>query len=70
MFLSEFSFNVTLEEKNHQELETRKIMTHPHNPHSVKMQQYYYEPEKKFRAGTKINFTDENANHFCSQTHT
>lgn len=47
VFLSEFGFNVTLEEKNHQEWETRKIMTHPHNHHTVEMQQHYYEPEKK-----------------------
>lgn len=47
MFLSEFGFNVTFEEKKDQEWETRKIMTHPHNYHTVEMQQHYYEPEKK-----------------------
>ena len=69
-FLSEFGFNVTLEEKKDQEWETRKTITHPHNRHTVEIQQYYYEPEKKkFWAGTKINFTGENANHFYLQTH-
>lgn len=70
VFLSEFGFNVTLEEKKDQKWKTQKIMTHPHNHHTVEMQQHYYEPEKKkFWAGTKINFTGENANHFYLQTH-
>ena len=69
-FLSEFGFNVTLKEKKDQEWETRKLITHPHNRHTVEFQQHYYEPEKKkFWAGTKINFTGENANHFYLQTH-
>ena len=69
-FLSEFGFNVTLKEKKNQEWETRKLITYPHNYHTVEFQQHYYQPEKKkFWAGTKINFTGENANHFYLQTH-
>lgn len=64
-FLSEFGFNVTLREKKDQEWETRKLVTYPHNYHTVEFQQHYYQPEKKkFWAGTKINFTAENANYF------
>lgn len=63
-FVSEFGFNVTLKEKKDQEWETRKLITYPHNSHTIEFQQHYYQPEKKkFWAGTKINFTGENANH-------
>jgi|AntRauTorckE5430_2_1112549.scaffolds.fasta_scaffold126006_2 hypothetical protein len=37
-------FNVTLKEKKDQEWKTRKLITHPHNHHTVEFQQHYYEP--------------------------
>ena len=46
-FLSEFGFKVTLKEKKDQEWETRKLITYPHNYHTVEFQQHYYQPEKK-----------------------
>ena len=72
IFLSERGFNSTLTdltEKKDQEWKTRQLTAHPTNHSKVEIQQHYYEPEKKqFWAGTKINFTGENANYFYSHT--
>ena len=67
-FLSEYGFNSTFMKKKDQGWESRQLITRTNNHFEVELKQYFYRPEKKeFWAGTKINFTGENANYFYSR---
>jgi len=65
--LSEYGFNSIIMEKKSQEWRIRQHILRPRNDFFLKIEQYFYPPEKKeFWDDTKIIVTDESANQFYS----